>query len=102
MILDSISIMLITLPLILPVVSELGIGVTPDLLIWFGIVTVIAVEIGLLTPPLGLTVYVVKSSLGNSQVTLGDIFRGAFPFVVIMIFMTIILIAFPQITVGLL
>ncbi len=102
MILDSISIMLITLPLILPVVAVLGVGVTPDLLVWFGVVTVIAVEIGLLTPPLGLTVYVVKASLGNSQVTLGDIFRGAFPFVIIMILVTIILIAFPQITVGLL
>ncbi len=102
MILDSISIMLITLPLILPVISELGVGVTPDLLVWFGVVTVIAVEVGLLTPPLGLTVFVVKSSLGNMQIALGDIFRGAFPFVVIMIAVTILLIVFPQLSVGLL
>ncbi len=102
MILDSISIMLITLPLILPVISELGMGVTPDLLVWFGVVTVIAVEVGLLTPPLGLTVYVVKSSLGNMQVSLNDIFRGAFPFVVIMVLVTILLVIFPELSVGIL
>jgi C4-dicarboxylate transporter DctM subunit len=93
MILDSVSIMLITLPLILPALA----GFNTDL-IWFGIVTVIAVEIGLLTPPLGLTVYVVKAALGNTQVKLGDIFAGAFPFVIIMLLVTALLVAFPVIT----
>jgi C4-dicarboxylate transporter DctM subunit len=93
MILDSVSIMLITLPLILPAL----IGYNTDL-IWFGIVTVIAVEIGLLTPPLGLTVYVVKAALGNTQVKLGDIFAGAFPFVIIMLLVTALLVAFPVLT----
>ena len=93
MVLDSVSIMLITLPLIL---SALAIYDTD--LIWFGIVTVVAVEIGLLTPPLGLTVYVVKAALGNSQVTLGDIFAGAFPFVLIMILVTALLVIFPELT----
>ncbi|MEE8445545.1 MAG: TRAP transporter large permease subunit [Alphaproteobacteria bacterium] len=93
MILDSVSIMLLTLPLILPFVTGAGAD-----LIWFGIVTVIAVEIGLLTPPLGLTVYVVKASLGNSIITLGDIFIGAFPFVVIMVFVTILLVAVPELS----
>ncbi|MGR3344293.1 MAG: TRAP transporter large permease subunit [Paracoccaceae bacterium] len=93
MILDSVSIMLITLPLILPALA----GYNTDL-IWFGIVTVIAVEIGLLTPPLGLTVYVVKAALGNTQVKLGDIFAGAFPFVIIMMLVTALLVAFPVIT----
>ena len=93
MVLDSVSIMLITLPLILPSLAVFGTD-----LIWFGIVTVVAVEIGLLTPPLGLTVYVVKAALGNSQVKLGEIFAGAFPFVIIMILVTALLVAFPQIT----
>ncbi len=93
MVLDSVSIMLITLPLVLPALAVFGTD-----LIWFGIVTVVAVEIGLLTPPLGLTVYVVKAAMGNSQIKLGEIFAGAFPFVLIMILVTALLVIFPQIT----
>ncbi|MEH6547118.1 MAG: TRAP transporter large permease subunit [Sneathiella sp.] len=93
MVLDSVSIMLITLPLILPTLAAFNAD-----LIWFGIVSVVAVEIGLLTPPLGLTVYVVKAALGNTKVTLGEIFAGAFPFVLIMILVTALLVIFPQIT----
>ena len=84
MILDSTSIMLILLPLCLPIVTELG-----DDLIWFGIVTVIAVEIGLLTPPFGLTVYVVKATIADRNTTLVDIFAGTFPFVIMMTFVTL-------------
>jgi tripartite ATP-independent transporter DctM subunit len=80
MVLDSISIMLIILPLALPVVVGMG-----GDLVWFGIVSVVAVEIGLLTPPVGLTCYVVKSVLDDPSITLGDIFQGAFPFVVILL-----------------
>ena len=90
MILDSTSIMLILLPLALPVVTELG-----GNLIWFGIVTVIAVEIGLLTPPFGLTVYVVKATISDRNTTLGDIFIGTFPFVVMMTLVTLILTFIP-------
>ncbi len=89
-VLDSTSILLILLPLALPVVSALG-----GNLIWFGIVTVIGVEIGLLTPPLGLSVYVIKSSLDDERVSLGTIFAGAFPFVLITTAVTILLMAFP-------
>ena len=90
MILDSTSIMLILLPLSLPIVTEMG-----GNLIWFGIVTVIAVEIGLLTPPFGLTVYVVKATISDRSTTLGDIFIGTFPFVVMMTLVTLILTFFP-------
>ena len=93
MILDSTSIMLILLPLSLPVVSALG-----GDLIWFGIVTVIAVEIGLLTPPFGLTVYVVKATISDRSTTLGDIFAGTFPFVVMMTIVTLLLTFFPALS----
>ena len=93
MVLDSVSIMLITLPLVLPTLAAYNTD-----LIWFGIVSVVAVEIGLLTPPLGLTVYVVKAALGNTQVKLGEIFAGAFPFVIIMILVTGLLVAVPELT----
>ncbi len=93
MILDSISIMLIILPLALPVLAQFG-G-DP---IWFGIVTVIAVEIGLLTPPLGITCYVVKATLNDDRITLNQIFLGAMPFAFIMLLVTILLIAVPELS----
>lgn len=93
MILDSTSIMLIILPLALPIMAGMD-----GNLIWFGIVTVIAVEIGLLTPPLGLTVYVVKATLNDDSVSLNDIFAGAFPFVVIMLLVTVLIILVPQLS----
>jgi len=96
-VLDSTSIMLILLPLALPVAGELGVN-----LVWFGIVTVIGIEIGLLTPPLGLSVYVIKSSLDDPSITLGHIFAGSFPFVLIMVAVTILLMAFPWLALALL
>ena len=92
MILDSVSIMLVILPIALPVVTALG-----GDLIWFGIVSIIAIEMGLLTPPFGLSVFVVKGSLPNGFVTLGEIFAGAAPFVITMAIFTSLLILFPQI-----
>jgi TRAP-type mannitol/chloroaromatic compound transport system permease large subunit len=53
---------------------------------------------GLLTPPLGIAVYVVRSTIDDSRVTLNQIFAGAFPYVVIMLLVTILLIVFPQIS----
>lgn len=93
MILDSVSIMLITLPLILPIMTGFGVD-----LIWFGIVTVIAIEVGLLTPPLGLSVFVVKAALGPTAITLRDIFIGTSPFVATMIAMLAVLMFFPVLT----
>jgi tripartite ATP-independent transporter DctM subunit len=95
-VLDSTSILLILLPLALPVATALGAD-----LIWFGIITVIAVEIGLLTPPLGLSVFVIKSSLDDKNISLGTIFAGAFPFVLITLGVTILLMAFPQLSLWL-
>jgi len=97
MVLDSTSMMLIVLPLALPVVTELG-----GNLIWFGVVTVVGVNIGLLTPPLGLSVYVIKSSINDDKITLGTIFAGAFPFVLITLAVTIALMIWPQLSLVLL
>ncbi|HLF09665.1 MAG TPA: TRAP transporter large permease subunit, partial [Gammaproteobacteria bacterium] len=95
--LDSTSIMLIMLPLALPVATALGAN-----LIWFGIVTTIAIEIGLLTPPFGLSVYVIKASVDDQRIGLGTIFAGTFPFVLITLAVTILLMAFPQLSLVLL
>ena len=97
MILDSSSILLILVPLMLPIVQPMGID-----LIWFGIITVIAVEIGLLTPPFGISVYVIKSTLDDRTIGLGQIFAGAAPFAAIMLVVLLLVIAFPWIATGLL
>jgi tripartite ATP-independent transporter DctM subunit len=89
---DSISIMLILLPIALPVAKAAGFD-----LIWFGVMTVIAVEIGLLTPPFGLSVYTIRSSIDDRTLKVGDIFRGAFPFVLAMIACLVVLAIFPGI-----
>ena len=97
MFLDSISILLIILPIVLPIVASFG-----GDYIWFGIITIIAVEMGLLTPPLGIAVYVVRSTVDDARVKLNDIFIGAFPYVVIMFFVTMLLVAIPDLTLFLL
>lgn len=88
--LDSSSIMLILVPLMLPVLVSMNVD-----LIWFGIVTIIAVEIGLLTPPFGISVFVIKSALDDPSITLGDIFRGAAPFALMMLLLLALVLAFP-------
>ena len=93
MVLDSTSILLIMVPLAVPTVQALG-----GDLIWFGIVSVIGVEIGLLTPPLGLSVYAIKASLEDETISLNDIFIGALPFIFIMLAVTFGLIFYPQLT----
>ncbi|MDO9504589.1 MAG: TRAP transporter large permease [Hydrogenophaga sp.] len=89
-IIDSVSIMLIMLPIVLPIARAFGMDV-----VWFGVVTVVAVEIGLLTPPFGVSCYTVKSALNDPRIGIRDIFAGTFPFVVMMTFVLILLISFP-------
>jgi C4-dicarboxylate transporter, DctM subunit len=89
-IIDSVSIMLIMLPIVLPIAAAFNMD-----LIWFGVLTVLAVEIGLLTPPFGVSVYTVKSALNNPAITIRDIFAGTFPFVLVMVLALFILAMFP-------
>ena len=96
-VLDTTSIILIMVPLFMPVIAPFDVN-----LIWFGIITIVAAEIGLLTPPLGISCYVIKSTLSDPTISLWDIFAGAFPFAVIMLLVLIVLIAFPWLTLALL
>jgi TRAP-type C4-dicarboxylate transport system permease large subunit len=91
-ILDGVSIMLIMVPMFLPLLAPHNID-----LIWFGIVTVVAVEIGLLTPPFGLSAFVIKSTLADSRISIGEIFRGAAPFAIIMGMLLLAIIFIPSI-----
>lgn len=90
-IIDSVSIILIMVPLFLPLMQ----GFEADI-IWFGIITVLAVEVGLLTPPLGIACFVIKGCLDDPRITLGDVFIGAAPFALMMIFVLILLTAWPH------
>lgn len=96
-IIDSSSILLICLPLVLPIAESFQMN-----LVWFGVVTVIAVEIGLLTPPFGLSVYVIHSTLNDARVSLGDIFRGALPFALIMLAVLALVVVYPPLSLALL
>ena len=92
-ILDSVSIMVITLPFAVPVVKALG-----GDLVWFGIIATVAVELGLLTPPFGISCYVVKSTLDDPRITLNQIFAGALPFVLVMMLMLLLLVLVPELS----
>jgi TRAP-type C4-dicarboxylate transport system permease large subunit len=87
--------MLVTLPILMPVLVELKIN-----LIWFGIIYVKMAEVGGITPPFGISVYVVKGVLRDSVPT-STIFRGIGWFVVMDLITVAILMAFPKITLWL-
>tara|TARA_R110002110_G_scaffold10511_7_gene51686 strand:+ start:2898 stop:4223 length:1326 start_codon:yes stop_codon:yes gene_type:complete len=95
-IIDTASMILIVAPLFLPAIEALGLD-----LVWFGIVTVIAAEIGLLTPPLGISCFVIKSTLNDPTIKLSDIFAGAFPFAIIMFLVLLAIIEWPQLSLAL-
>jgi C4-dicarboxylate transporter DctM subunit len=97
MILDSTSILLIITPLAVPIARAFGMD-----LIWFGLITVIVVEVGLLTPPLGLSAFAVKASLADQRIRLATIFKGVLPFIAAMLAVTVLLIVFPKLVTVLL
>jgi C4-dicarboxylate transporter DctM subunit len=92
---DSVSILLLTMPIMVPVVQALGYD-----LVWFGIVAIVAVEIGLLTPPFGMVLFVMKASLPY-KVDVSEIIMGSLPFIVVLLIVLAILIAFPAFTLAL-
>lgn len=95
--LDTASIILIVVPLFLPLVEPLGLSP-----VWFGIVTVVGAEIGLLTPPLGISCFVIKTTLNDDRITLKDVFLGALPFALVMLGVLILLIRYPVLSIGIL
>lgn len=88
--LDAISMMVLTLPVILPVMATLNFHP-----IWFGVVCVIMMEAGLITPPMGLNVFTVAAIAKDTS--LEEIFKGALPFLAAMLFVTVLITLFPQI-----
>lgn len=85
--LDTASVILIVVPLFIDIVEPMGLS-----LVWFGIITVIGAEIGLLTPPLGISCFVIKATLNDDRISLKDVFMGALPFAAVMLAVLILLI----------
>nr|WP_306266415.1 TRAP transporter large permease [Pararhizobium sp. IMCC3301] len=90
MFIDSVSIILLTVPIFAPLSS--GLGYDP---IAFAIMGIVAIEAGLLTPPLGLCVYTVKSCVSDPDATLARIFKGSIPYWVILIILVALIANFP-------
>lgn len=95
--LDTSSIILIVVPLFLPLVEPMGLS-----LVWFGIITVVGAEIGLLTPPLGISCFVIKATLNDDRIKLKDVFIGALPFAFVMLIVLILLIRYPALSLAIL
>ncbi|MCH2068726.1 TRAP transporter large permease [Shimia sp.] len=95
--LDTASIILIVVPLFLPLVEPMGLS-----LVWFGIITVVGAEIGLLTPPLGISCFVIKATLNDDRISLKDVFLGALPFAGVMLIVLILLIRYPALSLAIL
>lgn len=92
--LDSTSTILIAVPVFAPIFKELGAD-----LVWVGVVTMIAVEVGLITPPLGMSPFCIKASLDDEldrSITLWDIYVGALPFAAAALVVIALLVAFPK------
>lgn len=93
MILDSTSILLIMVPIGTPIAQAMGFD-----LIHFGIVVIIAVEMGLLTPPFGISVFTVKATLGDPRISIETVFAGSLPYVAVMGIALVMIALIPQLS----
>lgn len=93
--LDAVSMMVLTMPILAPLMLDYNMS-----LVWFGVVVVVMMSVGTITPPLGLNCFVMKGALGDGY-ELSDIFAGCLPFVVLMLGAVALFICFPQISLWL-
>ncbi len=99
-VMDSLSMILLTIPIFFPVVMALDFGMTPEeTALWFGVIVLIVVEVGLITPPVGMNLFIINSMARG--VSMLETYRGVLPFVASDIIRTAILVAAPPITLGL-
>ena len=96
-VMDSLSMILLTIPIFFPMISGLDFGLPPEeTAIWFGILVLIVVEVGLITPPVGMNLFVIQSMAPD--ISIRDTYRGVLPFVVSDLARVTILVAVPAIT----
>jgi tripartite ATP-independent transporter DctM subunit len=98
--LDSLAMILLTIPIYFPMIMAMDFGIpTADVGIWFGILALIVVEVGLITPPVGMNVFIIKSF--DDSLKLRECFKGVVPFLISDFVRVALLILFPSITLGL-
>ncbi|NBR39363.1 MAG: TRAP transporter large permease subunit [Alphaproteobacteria bacterium] len=98
---DSLSMIILTIPVFFPVFKTLDFGLPmEEAALWFGILVLIVVEVGLITPPVGLNLFVINNLAGD--VPLSESFKGILPFVMSDVIRVIVLAAFPAISLVLL
>ena len=90
MFLDGLAMLVLTVPMFFPIVTALGFDP-----IWFGVIVVIVIEMGMITPPVGLNVFVVKSVA--EDIPMATIFKGVLPFLIAMLVGLLLIIAIPDI-----
>lgn len=96
-VMDSLSMIFLTVPIFWPIIAGLDFGLGPEeTKLWFGIITLIVVEMGLITPPVGLNVFIINSMARD--VPMIETFKGVIPFFASDIIRVVILVAFPVIT----
>jgi C4-dicarboxylate transporter, DctM subunit len=93
-VMEELTMVLLTIPLFFPIVTALGFDP-----VWFGVLIVMIVQIGLISPPVGMNLFVINTLL--PKVGLSNIFKGCWPFVLVMIFVLGLLIVFPQLSLWL-
>ncbi|MGA1731545.1 MAG: TRAP transporter large permease [Burkholderiaceae bacterium] len=99
-VMDSLSMILLTIPILFPVVSVLDFGLPPEqAAIWFGILVLIVVEVGLITPPVGLNLFIIQSMAPD--VPMQATYRGVLPFVLSDLLRVALLVAVPGLTLWL-
>ena len=99
-VMDSLSMILLTVPIFFPIIVGMDFGLSPEeTAIWFGIIAVIVVEVGLITPPVGMNVFIINAIARD--VPMLESFRGVLPFLISDVVRVVILLAFPVITLGL-
>lgn len=91
MVLDTVGIIMITAPIFVPIVTKLGFDP-----VWFGILFIVNMEIGFLTPPFGYNIFYLRG-VAPAGVTMVDIYRSVLPFIALMLVGVGLLIAFPQV-----
>ena len=100
MLIDSVSIILLTVPIFFPIVTELDYGMSAEAFgLWFGILVLIVVEVGLITPPVGMNLFVINSMADDVPMT--KTYAGAVPFLISDIVRVAVLVLFPSITLWL-
>jgi len=99
-VMDSLSMVLLTVPIIFPIMMVLDFGMSAaDFGLWFGILVLIVVEVGLITPPVGMNLFIINSMAKDTPIS--ETYKGALPFVLTDIIRVVILASFPAITLWL-